>query len=183
MANTLNSGSTQPQPISTTNTNTNNYYKVKFKDYSFSIPDNMMYKMQTNEILISNEEQTWIAELGILDGNFITLKSNISVIQGNMNKEGCTAKPAELKTINGVEVITLEFIYNGVNYISTYYRLNSINVAYTVTYTQNNDFDYSVVEKMVPIISSAEYKPSENGMLNNVKEKKLNQNTISELAK
>lgn len=36
---------------------------------------------------------------------------------------------------------------------------------------------------MVPIISSAEYKPSENGMLNNVKEKKLNQNIISELAK
>lgn len=66
---TNNGGSTTvvPTPSSTST------YKVKYANFTFNIPDNMLYQVTDSELMLGDEDETWVAELVIIGSN---IKSN-----------------------------------------------------------------------------------------------------------
>lgn len=135
-------------------------YKVKFSNFTFSIPDNMIYEVETNALYISDQDETWVVQLYIGDGNFSQIKSNSSSLQSYFMQNGIQAKPAEEKVINGNEYVTIELIEDDINMVGAYAKLNSNKFAWLLAYNQDNEIDYSIIEKIAPILTSGVYENS-----------------------
>ncbi len=150
---TNNGGSTTvvPTPSSTST------YKVKYANFTFNIPDNMLYQVTDSELMLGDEDETWVAELVISDGSFNKLKSNMGQLQGLFNQNGFDAKPAELKNIGTSEFITLEMLNGGINYLSAYTKMNSMKLAWIVYHNAENTVDYDALTKINDIITTATY--------------------------
>lgn len=140
-----------PTPSSTST------YKVKYANFTFNIPDNMLYQVTDSELMLGDEDETWVAELVISDGSFNKLKSNMGQLQGLFNQNGFDAKPAELKNIGTSEFITLEMLNGGINYLSAYTKMNSMKLAWIVYHNAENTVDYDALTKINDIITTATY--------------------------
>lgn len=140
-----------PTPSSTST------YKVKYANFTFNIPDNMVYQVTDSELMLGDEDETWVAELVISDGSFNKLKSNMGQLQGLFNQNGFDAKPAELKNIGTSEFITMEMLNGGINYLSAYTKINSMKLAWIVYHNAENTVDYDALTKINDIITTATY--------------------------
>lgn len=140
-----------PTPSSTST------YKVKYANFTFNIPDNMVYQVTDSELMLGDEDETWVAELVISNGSFNKLKSNMGQLQGLFNQNGFDAKPAELKNIGASEFITLEMLNGGINYLSAYTKMNSMKLAWIVYHNAENTVDYDALTKINDIITTATY--------------------------
>lgn len=140
-----------PTPSSTST------YKIKYANFTFNIPDNMVYQVTDSELMLGDEDETWVAELVISDGSFNKLKSNMGQLQGLFNQNGFDAKPAELKNIGASEFITLEMLNGGINYLSAYTKMNSMKLAWIVYHNAENTVDYDALTKINDIITTATY--------------------------
>lgn len=145
------SNTVAPTPSSTST------YKVKYANFTFNIPDNMLYQVTDSELMLGDEDETWVAELVISDGSFNKLKSNMGQLQGLFNQNGFDAKPAELKNIGTSEFITLEMLNGGINYLSAYTKMNSMKLAWIVYHNAENTVDYDALTKINDIITTATY--------------------------
>lgn len=137
--------------------NSTSTYKVKYANFTFNIPDNMLYQVTDSELMLGDEDETWVAELVISDGSFNKLKSNMGQLQGLFNQNGFDAKPAELKNIGTSEFITLEMLNGGINYLSAYTKMNSMKLAWIVYHNAENTVDYDALTKINDIIATATY--------------------------
>ena len=146
------------------------YYKVKYNNFTLSIPDNMEYYLGTDGLNIANEEETWVTQLSIIDGNFMNLKSKLSTLTNYYTQKGLTVvKGPELKNINGQELVTTEISYQQENMLVTFHRLNSMNMAISVIINQANGFDYDVLEKISTIVASAKFEQESTNIKGNNK--------------
>lgn len=169
------SNTVAPTPSSTST------YKVKYADFTFNIPDNMLYQVTDSELMLGDEDETWVVELMISDGNFNKLKSNIGQLQGLFNQNGFDAKPAELKNIGTSEFITMEMLNGGINYLSAYTKMNSMKLAWIVYHNAENTVDYNVLTKINDIIATATYSEQSTNITDSSKIN-LDNGTIFNLA-
>ena len=159
-----------------------NYYKVNYKDFTFKIPENMIYSINGEQLTLGDEDGKWMAYLNIVDGSFNQVKSNKSMLQNYFQQNGYSSTAAELKNVNGVEFITLELSNGGESVIAAYTKLNSMKVAYFVVFNQNYTIDYNLLKELAPIVSTAVYSDSTFNM--EIPNKfKFNIKEISEFAK
>lgn len=135
-------------------TASNSSYKVKYKNFELSIPDNMIYEVGTDSILIGDESDTWAAMVEIGEGSYSSMKANKAQLATLLQQNGYTASAAQEKKLGGVEYITTEVSYSGEQRIIAYSRVNSMNLFGAEIMTKSNEFDYSVLEKIAPIVSS-----------------------------
>ena len=178
--NTTPSGNNNGTGVVTPTTSTSSY-KVNFEGFTLSIPDNMMYEEADGELLIGDEDETWVVEFLIGDGNYNQLKNNKGQLQSYFQQNGFTAKPAEVKSLGGTEFITIEMAKDGVNFVGAYAKLNSMKVAWAVAYNQDNTYDSNILSKIAPIISSATYSDTSNSIAANPNIK-FNKDEISKFA-
>lgn len=164
-----------PTPSSTST------YKVKYANFTFNIPDNMLYQVTDSELMLGDEDETWVAELVISDGSFNKLKSNMGQLQGLFNQNGFDAKPAELKNIGTSEFITLEMLNGGINYLSAYTKMNSMKLAWIVYHNAENTVDYDALTKINDIITTATYSEQSTNITDSSKIN-LDNDTIFNLA-
>jgi len=140
---------------------TKSTYTVKFDGFTFKIPTDLVYETMsedgTNAILIGDEDATWMASMGVIQGSYNQMSSNINQLQPLYQQEGCNASAAVEKTIAGLPVITMEISEGGANAIVAWAKANSMYVFGLTVYTLDNDFDYELVEKVAEILSTAEY--------------------------
>lgn len=142
-------------------TGTRNSYKVNFEGFKLSIPDTLIYQIDSEEdrIVLGDEEQTWMGEIRIIEGSFQKLKQNKSYLSTNImqNVQGASVSNAVVETIDGTEYIILESNISGVNMIVAYVGLNSMYSATIVAYNEDNDFNRDMLKSINPIIKTAEY--------------------------
>lgn len=155
-------------------------YKVNFKGFSFNIPDNLSYEEESGVLLIGDEEGTWMTQIEIEEGSFTQLKANKSQLQTMMQQNGYTSSIAQEKTLGGVEFITMEISYSGQNVIVALTRANSMYFIGVTAMNLDNEFDYSLLETIAPIISSASYSGATSNMEIGTK---LDMEKIAEIAK
>ena len=155
-------------------------YKVNFKGFSFDVPDDFIYEEKNEMLLIGDEEGTWLARIEIEQGNFEQLKAKKDQLQILMKQSGYIASIAQIKTLGGVEFITMELTSSGENAVIAVAEGNSMYfIGITIT-NLDNEFDYSLLETIAPIISSASYTGETSKM---EIETKLDINKIAEIAK
>ena len=172
-SNSTSSNQEDVQPLSSTTS-----YKVKFSNFEFEIPDDLLYETYSDSLVVGNREETWIMELYIADGNYEQLKSNRSMLQSYFKQNGVDSTAAEVKNISGREFITLEFDDGTEKFIGAYSKLNSMKMAWLAIYAKSNDFDYSIFDKITPILNSAVYNES----MNNIEDSKKFDFNIDEIA-
>lgn len=144
-------------------------YKVKYEDFTFNIPDNMLYEVASYALKIGNEEQTWVAELAMYERNFENLKGTINQIQGKLQNSGMQASAAELKKIGNSEFITVEAVESGSNFLVAYGKLNSMYVVTIMIYNEDNTYDYDALNKVANITSNATYNQASNSIADSSK--------------
>ena len=130
--------------------------------------------------MIGDEEDTWYAQIEIEEGSFAQLKKNKSLLQSRMQQVGYTASIAQEKSLGGIEFITMELSASGQNAIAALAKANSMYFMAITVINADNEFDYSILEKIAPIISSASY----SGATSNLKGgTKIDMSQFSEFAK
>ena len=70
----------------------------------------------------------------------------------------------QTKTYNGVEFLTLEITVEGLKGIIAYEKLNSMYTIGFVIYNVYNEYDYDILKDVTPVIKSAEFSSSSNGI-------------------
>lgn len=155
-------------------------YKVSFKGFSFNIPDNLVYEEDSGVLMIGDEEGTWVAQIEIEEGNFAQIKANKGQLQSMMQQSGFTSSVAQEKTLGGVEFITMEISVSGQNAIAALTKANSMYFIGVTAMNLDNEFDYSLLETIAPIISSASYSGATSNMEIG---SRLDMNKIAEIAK
>lgn len=146
-------------------TEQNIIYKVKYDDFIFDIPNEMVYEITDQNLIIYDIDEKWTFELFVIDGNFNQVKSNKYMLQSYFEQNGFYAQPAEIKTIKETEFVTLEMGINNINFIGAYVKLNSVKTGWIVLYNQDNSFDYIILENIVPVITSATYVNLSNSIV------------------
>lgn len=155
-------------------------YKVSFKGFNFNVPDNLVYEEDSGVLMIGDEEGTWVAQIEIEEGNFAQIKANKGQLQSMMQQSGFTSSIAQEKTLGGVEFITMEISASGQNAIAALTKANSMYFMGVTAMNLDNEFDYSLLETIAPIISSA----SMSGATSNMEiGSRLDMNKIAEIAK
>ena len=157
-------------------------YKVSYGGFTFKIPDNLMYEISNDELIIGDEDGTWMVELMIVDGSFNQIKNNKSMLQSYFQENGFTAKPAEVKSFGGSEFVTIEMSKSGVNFVGAYAKLNSMKTAWFIAYNQDNTYDYDIFKNITSIISTATFNDASNSIATTPKFK-FNINELSKFAK
>ena len=155
-------------------------YKVSYKGFDLEIPDNLIYYNKNDSLYISDEADTWLVVFDVTEGSFDKLRTNKSQLKIAYEQSGFEASDAVEKTYNGINYIISEISLGGDNVLSAYAKVNSMYVAGLNVYTQNNDFDYSLLESFSSIISSLKYVGESNNIEPN---NNINMSIISGIAK
>ena len=164
---------------SVTNTS-NKSYKVNFKGFTFTIPDNLVYEENNGVLLIGDEVGSWVTQLEVEQGSFAQLQSKKGQLQAMMQQNGYTCSAAVEKTLGGVNFITMEVSISGQKAIAALAKANAMYFIGITAMNQDNDIDYKLLEKIAPIINSAESTTVTNNMSSNTK---LDMSGFAELAK
>ena len=131
-------------------------YKVNFSGFTFSIPDDLIYQATTNMLAIGDENANWMAKLEIEQGSFSQLEANKNQLHTVLQKNGYTSTVAVDKKIGDVKFLTMEMSKGGQKGIAALTKLNSMYFAAVTALSQDNEYDYKILEKIAPIIASAE---------------------------
>lgn len=97
-----------------------------------------------------------------------------------MQQNGYTCSAAVEKTLGGVNFITMEVSISGQKAIAALAKANAMYFIGITAMNQDNDIDYKLLEKIAPIINSAESTTVTNNMSSNTK---LDMSGFAELAK
>ena len=109
------------------------FYKVNFNGFTVNIPDNLVYEQSGDVLVVGNEEDTWLAQIELIEGSYVQLKNNSGQMQQLLQKQGLTSSAAQIRNVGGVEFITLEVSSSGQNAIFAYAKANSMYVfAFTI---------------------------------------------------
>lgn len=176
-----NGGTSYNGGTGTSATNTSNKsYKVNFKGFTFTIPDNLVYEEDNGVLLIGDEVGSWVTQLEVEQGSFAQLQSKKGQLQAMMQQNGYTCSAAVEKTLGGVNFITMEVSMSGQKAIAALAKANAMYFIGITAMNQDNDIDYKLLEKIAPIINSAESTTVTNNMSSNTK---LDMSGFAELAK
>lgn len=157
-----------------------NTYQVNYRGYSLNIPNDLIYAEVDGTLMLTDETESWGGEILIEKGSYAQLKANKSQLKPAMESGGNSSSVAKIKTINGVEFVTLELSTNGTNAVIGFAKLNSMNFVGVSGFKKANDFDYDIFKILASIIKTAKKL---DGTTNMKVDTKLNMDIISELVK
>ena len=129
-----------------------------------------------NEMLIDDE----IKHISFDNGYDFGYQMEKGKLQAMMQQNGYTCSAAVEKTLGGVNFITMEVSISGQKAIAALAKANAMYFIGITAMNQDNDIDYKLLEKIAPIINSAESTTVTNNMSSNTK---LDMSGFAELAK
>ncbi len=131
-------------------------YKVNFKGFTFSIPDNLVYDVDDEMLYIGNEEDTWVVQFELEQGSFVDIKNNKNKLPSLMQQSGYMCSSAEERTFGGVEYITMEIAEGNEKAIVAIASANAMHFICATAINQDGELNYNLLEIIAPIINSAE---------------------------
>jgi hypothetical protein len=152
-------------------------YKVNYSDYTFTIPEDYQYEITTDTLMITDESESWVAEIGVIDGAYVNLKTNADRVKTNLENGGFVSKDAVEKTFGGKTFLTFEVSNGGTNGIIAYTKASATSLFGLATYNVDNIVDYSIFDKIVPILSNSVY----NNGGTNIGTSKFNSDLLKEI--
>ncbi len=156
-------------------------YKVKLNNFTFDIPDNLVYEAAEGGLIIGDENDTWVVVLFVDNGNFNSLKTNINQLAGSLTDGVSANGSAQLKTVDGTEFITIEASQGGTNGLIGLAKLNAMNFVEATIQSSDNSYNYDVLSVLSKILKSATYSETTNAISN--QQFNIDLDAISSLAK
>ncbi len=138
-------------------------YKVKLGNFTFNIPDNLVYATEDGSLVISDENSTWLTYLAAESGSFSSLKTNINKIAGCFSELTINGQ-AQLKTVDGTEFITLEASESGQNFLMVFTKLNAMYIACLTIQSSDNNYNYDVLSVISRIVKNTTYSDTTNAI-------------------
>jgi len=136
---------------------TSNTYKVTFNNFTFDVPDDLVYELATDSLLVGDQAGTWAAYIEVAEGNYTQFLSKKSQLQSVYQKAGYTSSAANERKVNGTSYVTLELLSSGQKSIIAFTKANSKYVFGITAYNLANSYDYSILDTMSKILASAKY--------------------------
>lgn len=151
------------------NTNTNVVYDsssfaVKFKGFTFRIPNNIVYETRDDSILLQDSSGTWATYIEILDGSYDVVQTQKSELQAIYQNQGFTSNNLTEKNIDGINFITLEVSKSGNNALLGISGGDATHFFGTTVYDIENKFDYDILKTISKVLSSAVYSGDSNSI-------------------
>lgn len=162
-------GSIPVTPVSSTT-------KVKYSGFVFEVPDEYLYEIENNRFIIT-DDKTWASSIAIGTGSYDTIKMNKSRLKAAVESKGLHATEAVVKDYNGVELVTFEVTNNGAIHIFAYGKANSNKYFAIEAIARNNQADYTILNKVAPILKSAVYE----GEKQSIDSSSIPDNTITDI--
>ena len=132
-------------------------YKVNLSGVTFKVPQTFIYEVNSGYLLLTDETDSWVIRISIMKASYETIKNNRSQLKTAAEQKGYKAEDAELKTINGLEIVKFNFEAGGIKYNGAYAKINSMYLATVEGFNQENTYDEQILSKAAGIIKTAEY--------------------------
>ena len=121
-----------------------NYYGTKFAGYTLQVPKTYtVVSASTSQLQLMGTNASDVAIIGIQDGQYDTIKSNLSQVNTYVKQKGYTLnKNAVVKNYNGVEFITVEISQGNQTMVLAYSKLSASKVFMIVIANTSGKADY-----------------------------------------
>ena len=142
----------------TVSQNTSKSYKVKYNGFTFSFPEDYVYEEDKEEglLLVGDEVGSWVVELSVEQGSFARIKENKNMLPTNCQSNGFTCSTVSEKSVGETEFVTMEITSNGQKALLAFAKINAMYYVVLTAMNQDNEYDYSLLNKIAPVINSAE---------------------------
>lgn len=138
------------------NSTTNTY--AYLKGFKFTIPEDVFIKNSMDQLILYNATDTWEVSIEMVDKSYellkISIEGNKSAYQSGTMIDGMFYKNYQVKTISGREYLVLEVLKNNINFLVAFTKADSNYTIGLTMITVKNDCDYSLLNKINPIVSS-----------------------------
>lgn len=148
-----------------TQTVSSNYYTAYLGSFELQIPTNIIYEKKGNQLVLYDSSDSWIILVDIFDGSFAELKSNMGQMKAYAESQGMSITDPVEKTQNGINFITFETVESGYNEIVAYAKADEDYYFGFSIVKQDSSIDYSMLNKVTPIISSAKNTGSDSNSI------------------
>lgn len=132
-------------------------YRISYKGFDFSIPENLIYEEKSGSLLVADIRGSWVAQLEIQPGSYSKLKANQNNLPPVIKKYGYTVNEVVEKNLATEKYLTLQMSQNGSNMLLAFANIHPNYFLGITVLSQNQEFDYSILEKITPIVKSASY--------------------------
>lgn len=141
-------------------------YTFKFEDFTFKIPTDIVCEAYDGGFILYDEDYTWYTYIVVKEGLYNVALTNAYTgnLESSLQQAGVTTGAAVEKNIGGADCIIMEASSYGKNVILAISKANSMNCFVLEVYNCNNEFDYDLLETVLPILSSAEFNDATNNM-------------------
>lgn len=132
---------------------------VVYKGYNFKIP--LLYEHEEanegNSLSVYSEEEEWGFALVVVEdfGEVEDFEGNEEELEYLLNEMYGDVTELIIQTIDGIKMITCEVVLDSYNTILTISDLELDEGLFIAIFNMDNEFDYSLIEKVTPIIESA----------------------------
>ena len=141
---------------------TSSTYTAKFKNFTMQIPEDYIYDAEDEQFLITNLDGN-IVIIGIIyDGSFETVKKNKAQLPMLCKEDGFTCSKVALNNYDDVEFLTAEATISGQPAILAFSKIDLTHYGYYIIASENNGYDYSILNELAPIVKTVKYSPSGN---------------------
>lgn len=155
-------------------------YNVKYNGFSFKIPTNLIYVEEGELLAITDEADTKVAYIDVMEGAYSNLVSNINMISTVYQELGYTVEIVKQEKIGNTDFIIVELSTSGTNMLLVVTKANSMNLFIASIINVNNEYDYDYLNTIANILISSEYSEETNAITSF---KKVDTSILSDLMK
>ena len=131
------------------------HYKVKFNGFQVKVPDNLIYSVREDALVVTDEGGNWLAEIAIQQGSVSSLKE--SDVASFLRTKGVTVGATKETKIAGQNAIVAEVTNSGINMIVAYVRINSMYMGCIVLYCSDyQTYDYNALDTAGKILTTVQ---------------------------
>lgn len=133
----------------------NKNYKIEYQGFTFNIPSNLLYKIEDDNLYISDLKETWGAYISVGEGSYLKLLNNKDNLPVFYQEQGFTTSEAIERMIDNTYFITMEFAYDKYNGIIAYTKASDNYIFGLTVYSYDNSIDYYIIEEINKILKDS----------------------------
>lgn len=125
-----------------------------FSNYKFDVPTDYQTNIENDMLYIYDSSKSWYGFIQVLELDYDIAKTHFSTIKTTLEEEGMKVVNHSTKYYDGKEYVIFEVTQENIKLIMGLYKINSKDAIMFAVGNTSNTFDYSLVEKFTPIVSS-----------------------------
>ncbi len=146
-------------------------YQIEFNNFLYTIPTEYTYKKEssTNTLYISDEENSFEMAIQVMDATYSSVRSRKASLKSYFQSIGYTVGDVIEQTYANTSYLVLEASKSKKNYILAVTKAGDSSKAFGVSIkTSSNVFDYTILETVSSILTTAEYQKESSSNSQNV---------------